>query len=74
MAIDPALPAAPSTSTLCPGWIGTRRRSATQEDMAGFIAAAILATSTPSGNSTVRRGSTTAFSAIVPITSSSATK
>jgi hypothetical protein len=30
--------------------MGTRRRSATQDDMAGFIAAATRATSVPSGN------------------------
>jgi len=36
--------------------------------MAGFIAAAIRATSTSSGSSIARRGSTTAFSAMVPAT------
>ena len=74
MAIEPAFPAAPRTSTLCPGRIGTRRRSATQDDMAGFIAAAIRAGSASPGSSIVRRGSTATCSAIVPITSSSATK
>ena len=57
-----------------PGLIGTRRRSATHDDIAGFIAAATLATSTSSGSSIARRASTTALSAIVPSTSSSATK
>jgi hypothetical protein len=42
--------------------------------MAGFIAAATLPTSISSGNSMARRTSTTALSAIVPMTSSSATK
>ena len=55
-------------------WSATRRRSATHEDIAGFIAAAIFATSTPSGSSIDLRTSATAFSAIVPIASSSATK
>jgi hypothetical protein len=52
----------------------TRRRSATQDDIAGFIAAAIAATSTPAGSCTERLGSTSARSAIVPVTSSAATK
>ena len=73
-AIVPALPVAPNTSTLWPASIGTRRRSATHEDIAGFIAAATFATSTSSGSSIERGTSTSARSAIVPITSSPATK
>ena len=73
-AIRPAFPVAPSTRTLWPGSIGTRRRSATHDDMAGFIAAATLATSVPSGSSTARRTSTMAWSAIVPMTSLPAAK
>jgi hypothetical protein len=53
-AMAPALPIAPRS--LCPGCGGTRRRSATQEDIAGFIAAATLATSTANlGYQEVRR-------------------
>ena len=62
----PALPVAPSTSTLWPGWKATRRRSATQEDIAGFIAAAIVTGSASGGQLDARRRSTTACSAIVP--------
>ena len=54
-AIAPALPVAPRTRTLCPGSIGTRRRSATHDDIAGFIAAASFATSASSGSSIDRR-------------------
>src|SRR2546429_3274138 len=49
-AIAPALPVAPRTRTLCPGWIGTRRRRATHDDIAGFIAAATFAASASSGD------------------------
>ncbi len=59
---------------LWPGCIGTRRRRATHDDMAGFMAAATLGTSTSSGSSTARRTSMTALSAMVPMTSSSVTK
>jgi hypothetical protein len=41
-----------------------RRRSAIHEDMAGFIAAAIVEASAPAGRGTLRRMSTTARSAI----------
>ena len=46
-AIPPAFPVAPRTSTDWPGSKGTRRRRATQADIAGFMAAAILLLSTP---------------------------
>ena len=72
-AMVPALPVAPRTSTLWPAVIGTRRRNATQDDMAGFIAAATSTNGTSAGSSTHRRGSTRARSAMVPV-SSSATK
>jgi hypothetical protein len=42
--------------------------------MAGFMAAAILVTSTFSGNGTVRRRSMTAWSAMEPQVSSETTK
>jgi hypothetical protein len=68
------LPVAPSTRTLCPGLIGTRRRRATQEDIAGFIAAATFATSASSGSTIDLRVLASAFSAIVPATSFTAAK
>ena len=73
-AIAPALPVAPRMSTLFPGSSGTRRRRATHDDIAGFIAAATFATSALPGSAIERRGSASALSAIVPITSSAATK
>jgi hypothetical protein len=65
-AIWPALPVAPRTSTSWPGWKDTRWRSATQDDMAGFIAAASATGSAPSGSTMLRRGSMTVCSAIAP--------
>ena len=56
-AIAPALPVAPRTRTPCPR-IGTRHRSATHDDIAGFIAAATFATSASWGSSIERRTST----------------
>ena len=47
------------------GW-RSARRSAIQDDMAGFIAAAIAAGSLPAGSATLRRRSTTVCSAIDP--------
>jgi hypothetical protein len=70
----PALPVAPSTSTLCPGASSMRRRSATQEDIAGFIAAASATGSVPAGSSIERRASITARSAIAPCGVSSSRK
>ena len=66
-AIWPALPVAPRTSTFCPAWNCTRWRSATQEDMAGFMAAATAIGSLPSGSTMLRRVSMTVCSAIAPI-------
>jgi hypothetical protein len=40
IAIRPALPVGPSTRTSCPARKSIRRRSATHDDMAGFMAAA----------------------------------
>jgi hypothetical protein len=51
-----------------------RVRSAIQDDIAGFIAAAILGTSVSAGSGTVRRRSTTACSAIDPSVVSGSTK
>ena len=65
-AIRPALPVAPSTSTDSPGASSARRRSPTQDDIPGFIAAAIATASTPSGSAPARRRSISARSAIVP--------
>jgi hypothetical protein len=73
-AICPALPVAPRISTDCPTSIGTRRRSATQDDMAGFIPAAIFTTSASSGSGMLCRLSMTVRVAIGPTSSSSATK
>ena len=70
----PALPVAPSTRTLWPGSKLIRRRSATHDDMAGFMAAAIATGSAPSGSTTLRRRSMTVRSAIAPIVVSSRTK
>ena len=73
-AIRPALPVAPRTSTRCPGWSAIRVRSAIHEDIAGFIAAAIVAASLPAGSGTLRRRSTTVRSAIDPSVVSGRTK
>ncbi|MFJ1896202.1 hypothetical protein [Streptomyces sp. NPDC088115] len=70
----PALPVAPRTRTELPGRSETRERSATHEDMPGFIAAATSAGSVPDGSTTARRRSATAFSAMVPGAVSEATK
>ena len=66
-AIRPAWPVAPRTRTFCPGWNWIRWRSATQEDMAGFMAAATAMGSLPSGKTMLRRVSMTVCSAIAPI-------
>jgi hypothetical protein len=50
-----------------------RRRSATHDDIAGFIAAAIWMGSMPSGSTTLRSRSMTVRSAIVPSVVSSRT-
>ncbi|HEV7706685.1 MAG TPA: hypothetical protein VGP16_00675 [Asanoa sp.] len=65
IAIRPALPVAPRTSTLCRRGKSTRRRNATHDDIAGFIAAAIRTGSMPLGRTTLRRRSMTVRSAIV---------
>lgn len=65
---------APRTRTELPGRNVMRERSATQEDMPGFIAAATSAGSVPDGSAMARRRSTTAFSAMVPGAVSEATK
>ena len=65
-AIWPALPVAPRTSTLCPGEKLIRWRSATQLDMAGFIAAAIVAGSASGASVTLRRRSITVCCAMLP--------
>ena len=41
--------------TFCPGWNCTRWRSATHEDMAGFMAAATAMGSLPEGRTMLRR-------------------
>ena len=70
----PALPVAPRTRTLWPGSKLIRRRSATHDDMAGFMAAAMATGSAPAGRTTLRRRSTTVCWAIAPIVVSSSTK
>ncbi len=70
----PAFPVAPRTSTSWPAWKGTRWRSATQDDIAGFIAAATATGSVVSGSTTLRRVSMTVCSAIAPIAVSGRTK
>ena len=66
-AIRPALPVAARTRTFWPAWNVTRWRSATHEDMAGFIAAATATGSLDPGRTTLRRGSMMVCSAIAPI-------
>ena len=73
-AICPALPVAPRTSTSWPAWKDTRWRSATQDDMAGFIAAATVTGSVPSARTMLRRVSMTVCSAIAPMVVSGRTK
>ena len=73
-AIWPAFPVAPRTSTFCPAWNGTRWRSATQEDMAGFMAAATAIGSASPGRTMLRRVSMTVCSAIAPTRVSGRTK
>ena len=51
-----------------------RRRSATHDDIAGFMAAAMAAGSLPSGSTMLRRRSTTVCSAIAPMVVSGSTK
>jgi hypothetical protein len=73
-AVRPALPLPPRTSTLCPAAKPTRRRSATHDDIAGFIAAATATGSAASSSTTLRRGSISVRSAIEPSVVSSRTK
>ena len=63
----PALPVAPRMRTSWAGSKATRWRRPTQEDMAGFIAAATATGSLSSGSTTLRRVSMTVCSAIAPI-------
>jgi hypothetical protein len=73
-AIRPALPVAASTSTLWPGAKSIRRRRATHEAMAGFIAAAMGTGSVSAGRTMLRRRSTTVRSAMAPRLVSGRTK
>jgi len=66
----PAFPVAPRTSTSWPAWKDTGWRSATQDDIPGFIAAG----SVLSGSTTLRWVSMTVCSAIAPIAVSGRTK
>jgi hypothetical protein len=66
IAIRPAFPVAPRIATRWPRLKSIRRRNATQEDMAGFIAAATAMGSISSGSTTLRSSSITVRSAIVP--------
>ena len=52
--------------TLCPAWNRTRWRSATQEDIAGFMAAATATGSLPEGRTMLRQVSMTVCSAMAP--------
>ena len=59
-------PVAPRISTLDPAAKLVRRRRASHDDMAGFIAAATATGSVPSGRTMLRRASMTVCSAIDP--------
>ena len=66
IAIRPAFPVAPRIATCGRPPKSIRCRSATHEDMAGFIAAATTTGSMVSGSTTLRSSSITVRSAMVP--------
>jgi hypothetical protein len=73
-ASSPELPVAPRISTSCPARNSARYRSASHDDMAGFMAAATATGSVPGGSTTLRRTSIRVCSAIEPRVPSCRTK